>query len=501
MKKIFKITGMHCNSCANLIEESLKELDGVKSVSASYSKGKAEVEFDSDKVSEQKIKAVIEKHGYSCDCEGVGENDVCAVEKQDRDKSIGDKIGFGVMIVAIVVLAVVAYIYLSKFDLAIPSIGQNASLFLLFGIGILTGFHCVSMCGGFVVSYTAKNAINGKKGFGQHLVYGGSKLLSYTIIGGIFGLIGGIFAFSVGLRGAVAIFAGVFMIFYSLGMMGIGFFKRFQFNPKFLTKAAASASKGARGQYGAPLVTGLLNGLFIACGPLQAMYIYAAGTGSFISGAASLFAFGLGTLPIMLGFGSLATVISHRTTKRILKISAVIVLILGLVMLNRGLAVLGSPLSFDAIKSSLSGGNNIPSNSVSAVIGGGVQEISMNVDSSGYSPSSFVLKEGVLVKWNVNVKQLTGCNQELVMSAYGIDKQLKQGLNSIEFTPNKEGTISFTCGMGMLHGSFVVTADGTASQEQLKTVATGDTVASSSSGSGSGSCSMGSGGGSCGCGM
>ncbi|MEI6058814.1 MAG: sulfite exporter TauE/SafE family protein, partial [archaeon] len=471
MKKIFKITGMHCNSCSNLIEESLKEIDGVKEVSASYSKGKAEVDFDSDKVSEKQIRAVIEKQGYSCSCEGDGDENVsCVVVKSagEEGKSIGDKIGFWFMIGALVVLAIVAYVYLSKFELSIPNIGENTSLILLFGIGVLTGFHCFSMCGGFVVSYTARNALNGNRGFGQHLVYGGSKLLSYTIIGGIFGLIGGIFAFSVGLRAAVAIFAGVFMIFYSLGMMGIGFFKKFQFNPKFLTRAAASAGRSAKGQYSAPLVTGLLNGLFIACGPLQAMYIYAAGTGSFFNGAAGLFAFGLGTLPIMLGFGSLATVISQKTTKRILKISAIIVLILGLVMLNRGLTVLGSPYSFDSIKASLSGSNS-GGNSASAVVSGGVQVIDMNVDSSGYSPSSFVLKNGVPVKWNVNVKQLTGCNQEIILRDYGIDVHLKQGLNSIEFTPTKTGTASFSCGMGMLRGSFIVTESGTATQEQIKT--------------------------------
>src|SRR5512134_498499 len=45
-----------------------------------------------------------------------------------------------------------------------------------------------------------------------------------------------------------------------------------------------------------PLVIGLLNGLMLGCGPLQAMYIMAAGTGSAQEGATMLFFFGLGTL-------------------------------------------------------------------------------------------------------------------------------------------------------------------------------------------------------------
>ena len=53
------------------------------------------------------------------------------------------------------------------------------------------------MCGGFVVSYTTKNAIKGHKSFKQHLVYGGSTVISYGLIGGLFGLIGGIIAYFV----------------------------------------------------------------------------------------------------------------------------------------------------------------------------------------------------------------------------------------------------------------------------------------------------------------
>jgi sulfite exporter TauE/SafE len=391
------------------------------------------------------------------------------------------------------VLAVLALIVLytligfNFLNIQIPELGDNASLMLLFMAGILTGFHCIAMCGGFVVSYTAKNAINGHKSFTQHLVYGGSKVLSYTIIGGIFGLIGGLVSFSIGLRGWVAILAGVFMIFYSLSMFGFKFFRKFQFNPKFLTRVASQTSKSVNGQYLAPLITGLLNGLFIACGPLQAMYLFAAGTGSFLHGALSLAAFGIGTLPVMLIFGSLATAISHKTTAKILKLSAIIVLILGLVMLNRGLTLAGSSYSFDSMKANIIGTN---ANGALSVINNNVQEINMQVSSSGYSPNSFVLKSGIPVKWNVNVIQLTSCNQELVSSTYNININLKQGLNIIEFTPNKAGTFSFSCGMGMLKGSFIVTESGTATQTQINqaTPKTSET------------CSMGSRG-SCGCGM
>ena len=52
-KKTFHIKGMHCNSCAKKIEDSLE--DYVKSVSVSYSGSKAEIEFDENKISEKEI--------------------------------------------------------------------------------------------------------------------------------------------------------------------------------------------------------------------------------------------------------------------------------------------------------------------------------------------------------------------------------------------------------------------------------------------------------------
>ena len=550
MEKIYSIKDMHCNSCAQIIERTLK--DKVNKIYVSYSEEEAIIDFDKDKISEKEILDAIQKLGYEARPlkssnekekiekikknfkelkldtkkiesleEEIEEKEEEIEEKEEeieeeledlKENNFGknnanNKEGMGktekyllwsiLLIIPLLLLYKFTGFSFSNFNLPniqIPELGEKTSLILLFLAGILTGFHCISMCGGFVVSYTAKNAINGYKGFKQHLVYGSSKVLSYAIIGGIFGLIGGVFAFSIKLRGTVAILAGIFMIFYALSMFGFKFFRRFQFNPKFLTNAAAKANSNAQGPFKAPFFTGLLNGLFLACGPLQAMYLYAAGTGNFFTGAISLAVFGLGTLPVMLGFGSLATVISHKTTGRILKISAVIVLILGLIMLNRGLSLTGSNFTFDSIKTALTGSaitaNSIESTDSGVSIINGIQEVNMQVNGGGYSPNSFVLKKGIPVKWNVDVTQLTGCNSELVLSAYNIDKNLKSGLNVIEFTPSKTGTISFTCGMGMLRGSFIVTEDGTATESQIQT-------ATPPKGS---SCSMGANGGGCGCG-
>jgi plastocyanin domain-containing protein len=112
----------------------------------------------------------------------------------------------------------------------------------------------------------------------------------------------------------------------------------------------------------------------------------------------------------------------------------------------------------------------------------------MEVNRYGWEPSSFVLKKGVPVKWNIDVKELTGCNNEIIVRNYDIAIKLKKGLNTVEFTPDKTGTVRWSCWMGMIPGSFVVTETGIASQQEI---AAADPGPASSCGAGGGGCGCG----------
>lgn len=228
MKKIYKVKDMNCNSCAQIIELALK--GKVNSVKVSYSKEEAEIDFNPEKISEDEIRKIVKNKGYELESKG---------DKEESDKS-GWYILAGVIVVSVIILYYLFFIKLgySFPEINVPNVGEKTSLILLFAAGLLTGFHCISMCGGFVVSYAAKNAARGHKSFKQHLVYGAAKVASYAIIGGIFGLVGGVIAFNLKLRGAIAILAGLLMVAYALSMFGVGFFKKFHFNPKFLSKIA-----------------------------------------------------------------------------------------------------------------------------------------------------------------------------------------------------------------------------------------------------------------------
>ena len=64
IKKIFKINGMHCTSCAMNIDGELEDTEGVSQSNTNYAKAETKVEFDEGKINQDKIIAIIKKVGY-----------------------------------------------------------------------------------------------------------------------------------------------------------------------------------------------------------------------------------------------------------------------------------------------------------------------------------------------------------------------------------------------------------------------------------------------------
>ena len=342
-----------------------------------------------------------------------------------------------------------------------------------------------------------------KSKFASHLKYGAGKTITYVILGALFGLLGSFIAFTPKFKGMAGLIAGLFLIIYGLNMLNVfPWLRKLQWRgPKFLSGLNADAAKRNRG----PFVIGLLNGLLLACGPLQAMLIYSAGTGSIMQGSLAMLAFGLGTLPLMLGFGSIATILGTKFTHRILKVSALIVIIMGIVMLNRGLTLTGSGYDFNTLVATVSAsGNGVTGAAITdTTIKDGYQEIRMEVNRYGWKPDKFVLKKGVPVRWIINGEEINGCNNAIQVPKLGLNFDIKRGEQIIEFTPTTEGTIPWSCWMGMIPGVFIVKDDIDLSNtvEVEKELETVPQQAKGSCGGSCGSSTCGAAkGGSCGCG-
>ncbi|MDP2283360.1 MAG: sulfite exporter TauE/SafE family protein, partial [Pseudohongiella sp.] len=208
---------------------------------------------------------------------------------------------------------------------------------LLFVIGVLTGFHCIGMCGSFVVNY-ARSAETRAQAIRSHVAYGSGKTLSYVMIGAGFGLLGALITITPQMRGIAALLAGVFLLLFGLKMLNVWpALRRLNIRlPAAFTREVASEIH----QRKHPFVIGLLNGLLLGCGPLQAMYIMAAGTGDPVQGGILLFFFGLGTLPPLLGYGFFANVLSAKAVSEMVRVSGILVIAMGIMMAQRGIGFL-----------------------------------------------------------------------------------------------------------------------------------------------------------------
>lgn len=429
-----KVYDMTCTSCENRVERALMKIDGVLNAMASYSAQQVTVEYDSKLCSMEQLKEAINKAGYS------------------TKNSVSLKFaGFLVIAAAVLLLGNST----AGFDMSAKL--NNASYVVLFIVGMLTSIHCVGMCGGIMLTQSlSKNSIinekeNKFKSLKPSILYNAGRVTSYTIIGGIVGALGSVLSLSLNVKAGLQIFAGLFMVIMGLNMTGFSLFRKLNIKLPWSSCKIKNKPK-------APFLVGMLNGL-MPCGPLQTMQLYALGTGSAINGAISMFLFSLGTVPLMLIFGAVSGLLSKGYTKQLLKFSGILVVVLGLIMGNRGLALAGVGIpNASTLAKNLSGdgAQAAQANIGKATIENGVQVIRMTADNNGYTPNAFYVQKDMPVKWIITGNQINSCNNAVVVPSLNIQKTLKSGENVIEFTP-KDGDINFSCWMGMIRGIIKVT--------------------------------------------
>lgn len=333
-------------------------------------------------------------------------------------------------------------------------VDADTGLFLVFITGLLTSVHCIGMCSGFVFAYTKEESeikTSRKDRFKKHLTYNFSRLISYTVFGALAGLIGASFMVAEKYRGYLSVFAGLFMLLYGLST----FFPALR---KVTTIRTPNLTKYAKGR--GPMLFGLLNGL-MPCGPLQAMLLYSASSGGAIQGGVTMFAFGMGTVPLMFIFGNAVSFFSHKFTRKIMSVSAIVVMALGLVTFNRGLLLSGYGLPLPSVNLFSSGKSQDSLKGATAQVNGDYQEIKMTVDQYGWNPDTFYVQKGTPVKWTIYVEALTYCFQGLRVPEYDLKVDFtKEGETlTLEFVPEEEGTVLFTCWMGMAKGDIIVKED------------------------------------------
>lgn len=484
---------MTCVNCQNKIEKKLRGMAGVAKAELSYSKGIADIAYDPELVSAEDIINAIESLDYTV-LKGQGKPDITRV-------------------VSLLVIIVALYIILQQFgilNVLVPDRLADTGMGygMLFVVGLITSVHCIAMCGGINLTQclpkqSARAEESGKLSvLRPSLLYNLGRVASYTVIGFVLGFVGmliggdgaGLPTF---VQGVLKLIAGMFMVIMGINMLGIfPWLRKFNIRmPKFIADKIGER----KGRSKQPLIVGLLNGL-MPCGPLQSMQIVALASGNPFVGALSMLMFSLGTVPLMLGLGSVVSALGKKFTRTVVGIGSVLVVVLGLAMLSQGgslsglltsdrllvliiaLCVLGVVASIpfrSSLKRTISlvaaaaivvtGGliwNHMSSpgslNAADSVADKSAVMDGVQVVNSTLAPGTYpdiTVQEGIPVRWVIDAPEgsINGCNYKMLLKEYGITHSFESGENIIEFTPTQSGVYDYTCWMGMIHGTIYVT--------------------------------------------
>lgn len=209
------------------------------------------------------------------------------------------------------------------------------------GLGFASGFHCIGMCGPIALSLglNKQQAVNF---YFQNLTYQFGRIVTYTILGALLGIIGEGFEI-VGFQRYLTIFVGILLIlmaFFSFG--GKDFASRIPFINNALLKVKIKLGQYLqKSDYQSRFITGLMNGL-LPCGMVYMALTASLAYGGVANGATFMLFFGLGTLPFMFAVVLVGNLVSQNFRNTVLKIIPFMMIILGGLFILRGLE-LGIP--------------------------------------------------------------------------------------------------------------------------------------------------------------
>lgn len=289
------VNGMHCSACPLLIERTLKRLPEVKYVQASLKNHSVEVSGEfGDKTREhvaQDLTEVLKAHGYTVSSERRRQ----VVQWADFQTAVPIAAAF-----------VLLFIVLQKLGIVNLVTATNVTYGTAFVIGLIASVStCMAVVGGLVLSMSANFAKEGDKVRPQVLFHIG-RLVSFFVLGGVIGVLGSTFQLD-----ATGTFLLSFIVGIILLILGINLLDVFPWAKKLqpsLPRFFGNHVEGLKSMNHSltPLLVGAAT-FILPCGFTQSMQIYTLTTGSFWTGAFTMTAFALGTLPVLalLSFSSL----------------------------------------------------------------------------------------------------------------------------------------------------------------------------------------------------
>ncbi|UKJ05926.1 sulfite exporter TauE/SafE family protein [Solitalea lacus] len=206
-----------------------------------------------------------------------------------------------------------------------------------FIFGFIGSFHCIGMCGPIAMALPVREHNSILNRISIVMLYNIGRVLTYAVIGLLFGLIG------MGVR--LAGFQQGLSIFLGIIMLVITYFTYFNRGKLFkvdilqkpLNSIRQAIGKLFRAQSALSLFgIGLLNGL-LPCGFVYLGVIWTTSLGNTLHGVLFMTFFGLGTIPAMLGVSLMSNLFNLSLRNKINKVIPVFMLVVGILLIVRGL--------------------------------------------------------------------------------------------------------------------------------------------------------------------
>jgi sulfite exporter TauE/SafE len=238
---------------------------------------------------------------------------------------------------------------------------------LIFLTGLFLSLHCVGMCGGFVALISVAPSLSSSvaaAGSGsasltgscwrrvvlpQQLVFNAGRIASYTLLGAMAGALGSftsLLSNTGRIQALLMVGAGVLMICTGLALAGLmkhwSPFKEKVATPQpWLVRGFEHVTRLPKSMRALPF--GALLG-FLPCGLIYSMLAKAASSGSAAWGALVMLAFGFGTVPALLLVAFFADLFSIQLREKLVRVSGVLLAVLGAITLYRGFYWLAHPM-------------------------------------------------------------------------------------------------------------------------------------------------------------
>ena len=440
-KQHFFVRGTTCKSCEVVIERELKRQDGVVSAVVSHNKHTLELETEGDReFTSVQLTELLAPHGYT-----VGNKE----KEKYREKPKMNWKRFG----GITVLIFATYVILDRIGILriSPSSAEPASLISVFIIGLIASVSsCTAVVGGLVTavaSAVAKDQETFSKfeRFRPHLLFNIGRIGGFLFFGMLIGLLGSVIQLNTTFNGFFILFISLLMIVIGINLLDL-FPTPVIGMPKWLAHKVHDLAESRNPK--APLVLGAMT-FFLPCGFTQSMQLYALTIGNPWQAGLILGIFALGTTPVLLGIGGITSIASGKILKRMTLIAGLLVFVLGINNARNGLTLIGFNPANAFAEAEPPAKLNILN---------GKQYIQMEVTKYGtYSPDVLTVVQGVPVEWSVFGGKNLGCANTLILPAFGVNTYIKSGMNTVRFTPTKTGRFTYSCSMGMIRGTMIVT--------------------------------------------